>query len=71
MENKTSIESVTLFDRLPTDIIYLIFEYLSMNDILYTFFDFNDRFNNLLLQNQRYSTCFELPTANLDKWRKL
>jgi len=48
MRNTTSIELTTWFDRLPTEIIFLIFEYLSTNDILYTFLDFNQRLDNLL-----------------------
>jgi hypothetical protein len=52
-------------------IIFFVFDYLSNNDILYTFFDFSQRLNNLLLQNQRYRTYFEFPTINLNKWRRI
>jgi hypothetical protein len=72
--NKTSttnIESTAWFDSLPTEIIFIIFDYLSSNDIIYTFFFFNQRFNNLLLKNQRYLTYLEFPTTNLKIWEKI
>jgi hypothetical protein len=69
--SKTKIESTTFFDLLPTEIIFTIFDYLSNNDIIYTFFFFNQRFNNLLLQNQRYLTYVELPTTNLKTWENI
>jgi hypothetical protein len=61
----------TWFDRFPTEIIYLIFDYLSNNDILYTFFFLNQRFNNLILQNQRYLTYLELPSTDLEIWKRI
>ncbi len=48
MGNTTSIESSTWLDDLPTEIIFLIFNYLSNNDIIYTFFFLSQRFNNFL-----------------------
>jgi hypothetical protein len=67
----TNIESTTLFDLLPTEIIFLIFDYLSNNDIIYIFFFFNQRFNNLLLENQSYLNYFEFPTTDLNTWEKI
>ena len=66
-----NIESTTWLDLLPTEIIFIIFDYLSHNDIIYTFFFFNQRFNNLLLQNQRYLNYLELPTTNLNTWKNI
>lgn len=37
MEIETSIESKGSFNNLPTEIIFIIFDYLSYNDIIYTF----------------------------------
>jgi hypothetical protein len=71
MGNRTSIESVTWFDDIPMEIIYLIFKYLSTNDILYTFFDLNERLKIFLLENHCYTTYLELSITNFDKWRKI
>jgi hypothetical protein len=60
-----NIESTTWFDHLPIEIIFMIFNYLSNNDIVYTFFFFSQRLNNLVLQNQHYFTYLELPITNL------
>src|SRR5690348_1742342 len=51
-------------------VIFLIFDYLSSNDIIYTFF-FNQRLNNLLLQNQRYLNYLDLSTTNIDTWKSI
>ena len=53
---------------MPTEIIFIIFDYLSNNDIIYSFFFLTQRLNNLLLQNQHFSNYFELPTTNLNAW---
>jgi hypothetical protein len=66
-----NIETTTWLDHLPAEIIFLILNYLSNNDIIYTFFFLNQRFNNLLLQNQRYLNHLELPTANLNTWENI
>jgi hypothetical protein len=66
-----NIESTTWFDRLPTEIIFLIFDYLSNNDIIYTFFFFSQRFNHILLQNEHYFNYLQLPTTNFDIWEKI
>ncbi|CAF3317800.1 unnamed protein product [Rotaria sp. Silwood2] len=66
-----NIKSTTWFDFLPIEIIVDIFNYLSNNDIIYTFFYFNQRFNNLLLQNQCYFNYLEFPTRNLEFWRNI
>lgn len=71
MENKDKRKSRTWFDCLPTEIIFLIFDYLSNNDISYTFFNFNDRMTNLLFKNQRYFRYFELPSRNLHTWEDI
>jgi len=59
-------ELTTWFDYLPIEVILMIFDYLSNNDIIYTFLFFNTRFNDLILQNQRYLHCLELPKRNFD-----
>jgi len=64
----SNIHSTTLFDYLPTEIIFMIFDYLSNNHIIYTFFFFNKRSNNLLLNNQRY---LELPISYTNTWDKI
>lgn len=66
-----NIESNTLFDYFPNEIIFTIFDYLSNNDIMYTFFFFDTRMNNLVRQNQRFYNYLELPTTNLDIWRRI
>ncbi len=48
LETTISIETDTWLDYLPAEIIFQIFNYLSTNDIIYTFFCFNQRFNNIL-----------------------
>ncbi len=67
----TNIESTTWLDLLPTESIFIIFNYLSNNDIIYTFLHFNQRFNNLLLQNQCYFNYLELPATNLTTWKNI
>jgi hypothetical protein len=64
-------ESTTWFDRLPTEIIFQIFNYLSNNDIIYTFFHFSQRLNNLLLENEEYLNILDCPTTNLDLWENI
>jgi hypothetical protein len=71
MEKTISIQSTTWLDFLPTEILFLIFDYLSNNDIVYTFFDYNQRLNNLLLENERYLNYFEFPTINLNLWKSI
>jgi hypothetical protein len=67
-----NIESTIWLDHLPTEIIFEIFDYLSSNDIIHTFFFLNKRFNNLLLQNhRRYLTYSELPTTNVNIWENI
>jgi len=63
--------SLTLFDQLATEIIFEIFDYLSCNDILYTFFDFNQRFNSILLQHQQFSCKLESPTTDFYLWENI
>jgi hypothetical protein len=71
METTASTESTTWLDRLPTEIVFMIFEYLSNNDIIIAFFHFSERFNNFFLQNERYSNYLELPTRNLSRWKTI
>ena len=66
-----NIKSPTWFDRLPNEIIFLIFDYLSNNDIIYTFFFFSERLKNLLLGSERYLNHLELPRENLNTWKKI
>jgi hypothetical protein len=63
--------SLTWFDCLSTDIIFEIFDYLSSNDIIYTFFYFNQRFNSILLQNQCFLNNLETPTTNFYFWQNI
>ncbi len=56
----TNKNFVTLFDQLATETILDIFEYLSSNDILYTFFNLNERFHSILLQHQRFVNTFQI-----------
>lgn len=65
------MKSPTWLDRLPTEIIFLIFDYLSNNDIIYTFFFFSERLNDVLLDSERYLIHLELPRANLNTWKKI
>jgi hypothetical protein len=69
--SKGSSQSTIWLDRLPTEIILTIFDYLSSNDIIYTFYFLSDRLNNILLQNQRYLNYLELPTTNIYTWTKI
>jgi hypothetical protein len=63
--------TTTLFDLLPTELIYMIFNYLSSNDIIYTFFFLSQRLNNLLLHNQHYLTYLESPRINFYTWESI
>ncbi|UJR32638.1 hypothetical protein I4U23_020098 [Adineta vaga] len=64
-------ESKTWLDRFPTEIVHEIFDYLSPNDIFYTFFYFNERFNTLLLHPQCHLNYFELPSTDFQFWRTI
>ena len=48
LSKKRKTENVTWLDQLPIEIIFDIFEYLRSNDIIFTFFDFNQRFQDLV-----------------------
>jgi hypothetical protein len=67
----TEKNSLTLFDQIPTEILFEIFDYLSCNDIFYTFFYFNQRFNSILLENQRFSNNFQSPITNFRFWENI
>ncbi|CAF1092654.1 unnamed protein product [Rotaria sordida] len=60
----------TWFEQLPTEIILEIFDYLSCNDIIYTFFYLNERLNKLILQHQCYLSL-ELPISNSIFWKNI
>jgi hypothetical protein len=63
--------TTTWLDRFPVEIIFMIFDYLSSNEIIYTFFFFNQRMNNFLLQNEDYLNYSELPTTDFDIWEHI
>ncbi len=52
--------SLSLFDQLSTEILFKIFDYLSCNDIIYTFFYLNQRFNVIVLQYLRFLNNFSV-----------
>jgi hypothetical protein len=60
-----------LFGQLPTEILFEIFDCLSCNDIFYALFYFNQRFNSILLEDQRYSTNFQSPITNFKFWQNI
>jgi len=62
---KRRSESHTWLDRFPIEIIFNIFDYLSTKDILFSFFYFNQRFQNVLMQKQHFLRSLELPTSKL------
>jgi hypothetical protein len=66
-----SIKSATWFDRLPAEIIFMIFNYLSSNDIIDIFFHLSQRLKNILLQNPHYFNYLELPTTDLNIWERI
>ncbi|CAF4251075.1 unnamed protein product [Adineta steineri] len=67
----TNTKSTTWFDPFPTEITFLIFDYLSNNDIIYTFFFLSERITDLLLENKRYITYLKLPTTNVKTWENI
>ena len=52
-------------------IILIIFQYLLSNDIFNSFFNFNQRFNNLLIQQHHFSKSFELPSSDINHWKQI
>ena len=62
---------VTMFDQLSTEIFLEIFDYLSSNEILYTFFDLNERFRAILHQYQRCISHLETPKDNFYFWERI
>ena len=60
-----------MFEKLSTEIILQIFEYLSFNDIFYGFFDLNQRFQSILLQHQHFFSNFILPTDHFHFWQTI
>ncbi|CAF0986977.1 unnamed protein product [Rotaria sp. Silwood1] len=61
--------SITRFDRLATEIILDIFDYLSCNDIIYTFFYFNQRLNSILLHYRHCSNNFKSSITHFNFWQ--
>jgi hypothetical protein len=59
------------FDQLATEILFEIFEYLSCNDIIYTFFYLNQRFNSILLQHHQFLNHFTTSTRHLSFWQTI
>jgi hypothetical protein len=71
-DNSQIPKSLTWFVKFPNEIIFEIFDYLSFNDIIYTFYYFNQRLENFLLENQCYFSYFEIPiTTNKDFWNNI
>ena len=64
----TNNNSLTWIDQLATETILEIFQYLSSNDIIYAFFDFNERFNSILMR-QPCLNYFESSTTNIYFWQ--
>ncbi len=67
----TNKNSLIFFDQLATEILFEIFDYLSCNDILYSFFHFNQRFNSILFKHHRYLNKFETPRTNFSFWERI
>ncbi|CAF3957597.1 unnamed protein product [Rotaria sp. Silwood1] len=63
--------SITMFDNLPTEIILDVFDYLSSNEIIYSFFYLNQRLQNLLIKQQYYINYLQLPISNFNFWQKI
>ncbi|CAF1548033.1 unnamed protein product [Adineta ricciae] len=61
------IKFISSFDILPNEILH-IFDYLTSNDIIYSFIHCNQRLQNLLVI-QKYH--FNLPKTNLNFWKKI
>jgi hypothetical protein len=66
-----NIESTTWSDLLPTGILFLIFDYLTSDEIIYGFFNINERLNNLLLKNELHLKSLILPRTNFNIWKNL
>ncbi len=63
--------SLTLFEPLPTEILFEIFDYLSGNDAVYAFFCLNERLKVALIQHQHVLHSFQLPKSNLTYWENI
>ncbi len=63
--------SLTLFDQLSTEIFFEIFDYLSCNDIIFTFFHLNQRFKSIILQHLQFLNHFTTPTNNFSFWQTI
>lgn len=63
--------SLRLFDQLSTEIIFEIFDYLISNDIIYTFFNLNQRLNCIILKYPYIINNFQLPINNIHYWTNL
>ncbi len=67
----TEKNSLTFFDQLATEILFEIFDYLSCNDILYSFFYFNQKLNSIIFKHHRYLNKFETPRTNFSFWERI
>ncbi|CAF1353468.1 unnamed protein product [Adineta steineri] len=61
-----NMAEVTCFDRLSTELILEIFNYLSSNNLIYSFHYLNKRFNDILFHHDRLINNFQIPTNNLN-----
>ncbi|CAF1113601.1 unnamed protein product [Adineta ricciae] len=68
MSEKTSL---TLLDHLPTEILFDIFDYLSCNDILYGFYNLNEKFNRILLEHYPHLNSLETPNNDFNFWQTI
>ena len=68
MTNNTAITS---FDRLATETILEIFEYLSSSDLLYAFYNSNHRLNSILLTYEYFLHSVNFSTGNFDVWQHI
>lgn len=69
ISNMIISEPRTSFGDLPTEVLLSVFDYLTSNDIIYTFYSVNGRFRNLLAHHGRYLSHYELPTSNTAFWQ--
>jgi len=58
-------------DQLATEILFEIFDYLLHDDIIYSFFNINQRFNSIILQYHRFSKYFITPTHHFSFWNNI
>lgn len=64
----TNTISKITFEQLGNETILDIFDYLSSNDIVYGFFNLNQRFNSILFYYKYYLSNLHIPTTNIYHW---